>query len=133
MINRLTYRSTGISAEYWAQCIVNNGTFLDCPIVNNVNKSFVVTVHNPAIQTQYYQRVKVPHTEYSVQAWSASANKFVDVNSTVVCHQNTFENGYSISDCDLFIENKIEGKSLGWLFIKYDPFAPMSAPGMNRF
>jgi hypothetical protein len=49
MINRLTYRSTGVSAEYWTQCHVNNGTYLDCPIVNDVNKSFVVTVHNPSL------------------------------------------------------------------------------------
>lgn len=38
-----------------------------------------------------------------------------------------------MQDCDLFVENKVDGKALSWLLIKYDAFAPVSAPGMNRF
>ena len=55
------------------------------------------------------------------------------MNSTVVCHHNMFENGYGIKDCDMYIENKIEYKSLSWLQIKYDPFVTPSTPSMNRF
>lgn len=55
------------------------------------------------------------------------------VNSTVFCHFNTFENGYSINDCDLFVDNKIDAKSLSWLQVNYDPNAPVSEPAMTRF
>lgn len=85
------------------------------------------------MQTVYYQKVKVPNSMYSVKAWSASAKSFQTVNSTVFCHDNAFENGYSISDCDLFVENKVDAKSLSWLQVSYDPFAPVSAPAMNKF
>ena len=76
------------------------------------------------MQTVYYQRIKVPNTKYSVSAWSASAKAFVPVNSTVFCYNNTFENGYSLNVCDLYIENKVDSKLLAWLSIAYDPFAP---------
>jgi hypothetical protein len=115
MINRLSYKSTGLSATYWAQCSVNNGTYLDCPIADHINQTFVVAIQNPSLSTVFYQKVKVPHTQYSAKAWSSSDKAFVDVNSTVVCHHNMFENGYGIKDCDMYIENKIEYKSLSWL------------------
>lgn len=38
-----------------------------------------------------------------------------------------------MKDCDLFIESKIDFKSIGWLQIVYDPFAPASPPAMNKF
>ena len=85
------------------------------------------------MQAVYYQKVKVPHTQYSAMAWSNSIKDFVPINSTVFCHSNTFENGYKIQDCDMFIENKVDAKSLSWLQINYDPFAPVSPPAMNRF
>jgi hypothetical protein len=65
MINRLTYRSTGVSATYWSQCQVSNGTYLDCPVADHINQTFVMAVQNPSLQTQYYQKVKVPHIQYS--------------------------------------------------------------------
>jgi hypothetical protein len=55
------------------------------------------------MQTVNYQRIKVPHRFYSVAAWSPSSKSFVNVTSTVFCHSNKFENGYSIRDCDMFI------------------------------
>ena len=33
----------------------------------------------------------------------------------------------------MFIESKVDPKSLGWLLIQWDPFAPVSPPSMNRF
>jgi len=44
MINKLSYKSTGLYANYWSQCTVNNGTYLDCPIANHVNETFVVAL-----------------------------------------------------------------------------------------
>ena len=104
-----------MSAHYWSQCSATNGTYLDCPIASQINQTFVVAIQNPALQTVYYQKIKVPHTKYSVQAWNPTAKKFQTVNSTVICHSNAFENGYKIQDCDLFVENKIDPKGLSWL------------------
>ncbi len=115
MINRLSYRTSGLDAEYWSQCFVNNGTFLDCPIVQHINRTFVVAVQNPSMQAIYYQRVKVPNSKYSAQVWSASSRQFEAVNSSVVCHEHAFENGVRITDCDLWIDNKVDYKSLAWL------------------
>lgn len=44
MINKLSYRTAGISTHYWAQCNVKNGTYLDCPIADHINETFVVTI-----------------------------------------------------------------------------------------
>lgn len=133
MINKLSYRSTGLYSNYWSQCTVNNGTYLDCPIANHVNETFIVTVQNPSMQAVYYQRIKVPHRFYSVAAWSATSKSFVNVSSTVFCHNNKFENGYSIRDCDMFIENRVDFKSLSWLKVMYDPNAPINPGQMTRF
>ena len=45
------------------------------------------------MQAVYYQRIKVPHSKYSAQVWSPTANAFVAVNSSVLCHAHAFENG----------------------------------------
>jgi hypothetical protein len=65
MINRLTYRSTGLDAQFWSQCQVNNGTYLDCPIANFPNQTFAVAVQNPSTNPVYYQKIKVPTDKYS--------------------------------------------------------------------
>jgi hypothetical protein len=65
---------------------------------------------------------------YSAKAWSTSTKQFITINSTVFCHSNAFINGYKIKDCDLFIENKIDAKSIQWVQIQYDPSAPVSPP-----
>jgi hypothetical protein len=51
---------------------------------------------------------------------------FVAANSSVICHLHTLENGYEIQDCDLWIENTVEGKSLAWLQIYPDPSRPVN-------
>jgi hypothetical protein len=51
----------------------------------------------------------------------------------VVCHKNTFENGVVINDCDLWIENKVDSKSLSWLLVSYDPFRPEPSTGIKKF
>jgi len=49
MINKLSMKNAGLNAHYWSQCIVINGTYLDCPIANNPNATFVVAVQNPSM------------------------------------------------------------------------------------
>jgi hypothetical protein len=58
---------------------------------------------------------------------------FTAVNSSSICHQNTFENGVTINDCDLWVENKVDSKSLGWLMVSYDPFRPNPSGTIKKF
>ena len=52
----------------------------------------------------------------------------------MICHLHTLENGYEIQDCDLWIENTVEGKSLAWLQIYPDPSRPVNpASGFQKF
>ena len=44
IISHLSYKTTGVSVSNWSQCIVNNGTYLDCPIFNHINQTFVVAI-----------------------------------------------------------------------------------------
>jgi Alpha mannosidase middle domain len=44
MINKLSFRTAGLSSPYWSQCTVNNGTYLDCPVSNHINETFVVAI-----------------------------------------------------------------------------------------
>jgi hypothetical protein len=96
MINRLSYRTTGLDAHYWSQCQVNNGTYLDCPVANQPNTTFAVAIQNPSTNPVLYQKIKVAHDKYSAQVWSAASKSFVAANSTVICHLHTLENGYEV-------------------------------------
>lgn len=86
------------------------------------------------MQAVYYQKIKVPHSKYSAQVWSPTAKTFVDVNSSVICHSHQFENGIKINDCDLWVENKVDYKSLSWIQVIYDPFRPLNpTTGLTKF
>jgi hypothetical protein len=85
------------------------------------------------MQAVFYQRIKLPHSKFSVQAWSPTLKNFVSVNSSAICHKHTFENGVSINDCDLWVDNKVDSKSLSWLQVTYDPFKPEPTGGIKKF
>ena len=86
------------------------------------------------MQAVYYQRIKVPHSKYSAQVWSPTANAFVAVNSSVLCHAHAFENGVKITDCDMWIDNKVDYKSVSWIQVVYDPFTPVNpTSGLKKF
>jgi lysosomal alpha-mannosidase len=44
MINFLSHKMSGIHASYWTHCVVNNGTYLDCPVSYHINQTFVVAI-----------------------------------------------------------------------------------------
>ena len=76
------------------------------------------------MQAVYYQRIKVPNSKYSAQVWNPTSQAFMAVNSSVICHQHGFENKVKITDCDLWIDNKVDYKSISWIQVIYDPFRP---------
>jgi hypothetical protein len=56
------------------------------------------------------------------------------VNSSVICHQHGFENKVKITDCDLWIDNKVDYKSISWIQVIYDPFRPDNpTSGLKKF
>jgi hypothetical protein len=62
---------TGVSAEKWNSCLVQNDTYLDCPIANNTNSTWLVRVFNPALVSSLQPpTIKVPHGNYNVQQWN---------------------------------------------------------------
>jgi hypothetical protein len=85
------------------------------------------------MQAVFYQKIKLPHTKFSVKAWNPTLKNFTAVNSSGICHTNTFENGITINDCDLWVENKVDSKSIGWLLVSYDPFAPAPSGSVKKF
>lgn len=133
LINRLANKSAGVFAHFWSPCMVSNGTYLDCPVSYQVNRTFVTAVQNPSMQAVYYQKIKLPHKGYSVKAWNPTQKQWVVANSIVICHDHTFENGYTIRDCDMWIDNKVDAKSFAWLQVYYDPMRPDPTPGFKMF
>ena len=62
MINYLSRKNAGISSPYWGHCVVNNGTYLDCPVSYHTNQTFIVAIQNPSMQAVFYQRIKLPNS-----------------------------------------------------------------------
>ena len=56
------------------------------------------------------------------------------MKSSVICHNQLFENKVSITDCYLWIDNKVDYKSFSWIQIVYDPFRPNNpTSGLKKF
>jgi hypothetical protein len=49
LIDEAARMYANFSSRDWDWCLKTNGTYLDCPIANNQNKTMVVGVHNPAV------------------------------------------------------------------------------------
>ena len=63
----------------------------------------------------------MPHDKYKAQAWIGGAWK--NVKSSIFCMPVELQNGKTISDCNMHIENTIYPASFGYLKITYDPTA----------
>ena len=61
-------KEVGINKKInWTWCDQTNTTYFDCPIANYDRKrSFIVAVHNPALQPKYVSWIKTSHRNYSV-------------------------------------------------------------------
>lgn len=109
IINDHTFKFADIKADKWYQCFKQNSTWLDCPLANyNAgNITFLVNVHNPTLDYVHYQKIKVPHDKYRVFSWDDSQKKWENVRSQVFCLPVMLENGITINDCELHVENMI--------------------------
>ena len=48
MIGESVKKATGLEAEEWKMCTTNNSTFIDCPIDEKFEGTFLLTSHNPS-------------------------------------------------------------------------------------
>ena len=65
-IGELVTKTTGIEATEWKMCAVTNSTYVDCPIDDKFEGTFILTSYNPSTVAQSIQRVKVPPARYAV-------------------------------------------------------------------
>ena len=51
----------------WTWCLSTNSTYMDCPISNyERDQSFIVAVHNPALEPKKVSVIKTAHGNYTV-------------------------------------------------------------------
>jgi hypothetical protein len=123
ILNDHIWKLAGIDAKKWFQCFKSNSTWLDCPLANYEagNVTFLVNVHNPTLDFIQYQKIKVPHELYRVYSYDDANQKWENVRSQVFCLPVMLENGATINDCEMHIENIVYPNHFSVLLVEYDP------------
>ena len=70
-------------------CAVDNSTYVDCPIGEDFEGTFILTSYNPATVTQSMQRIKVPPADYSVEVFDQTVGKWNEVKTNLICSDYT--------------------------------------------
>ena len=59
------------TSDSWLWCDRTNGTYLDCPVGDHTQESFVAVLQNPASVMIMYVNLKVSHGNYRVLTYDA--------------------------------------------------------------
>jgi hypothetical protein len=127
-----TKRITAIDIDV---CLINNGTYLDCPVLaNNTDKTFLLTTYNPSQRAVNNLKIKVPpHGHYVVTRWNDTFLGFSPTAAVVICASRLIANGSIVDDCDMHINATFEADAITLVRVVYDAtvnirLSPQAAP-----
>ncbi|CDW79296.1 glycosyl hydrolases family 38 protein [Stylonychia lemnae] len=109
-----------LKSQQWKVCLLENSTYLDCPINDHINESIsmAVIVFNPSTKPQNYIQIAVPHAHWEVKAFNTLKQKYEIANSSVICEDETQWNGHIMHNCQLFIESTVDAQQMGLIWLK---------------
>ena len=87
-------KNAGFDTDDWEWCSYTNGTYIDCPIGQQVwgeSSKVMVAIHNPANLPMKVAQIAVSSTLLSVQKYDASLGKMVDAKANVLCNMEMLD------------------------------------------
>lgn len=105
MISNSVAKVTNIEANKWQMCSVDNATFVECPINDEFEGTFVLTSYNPSTVSQSIQRIKVPPANYTVQVFDQRIGNWTYVHTNLICsdYEINEQNTQKYVTCTLYI------------------------------
>lgn len=103
-------------------CLINNGTYLDCPaLANNSNKDFLLSTYNPTQTAINNIKFKVPpHGHYTATTWNDATASFQQTAAVVICAPRLIANGSTVDDCDIHINAVFAPDHITLIRVQYD-------------
>ena len=71
VLNDAVNQTTGLSANQWEMCRIVNSTYMDCPIDDTFEGTFLLASYNPSTVEQAVQRIMVPPGDYKVELFDS--------------------------------------------------------------
>lgn len=130
-LSNILKEKSGYQSTSWQWCSRTNGTYLDCPIANNSNQSFIVAVHNPSLLDTTYLKIKVSHGHYWAYQWSEEYSNLVRIPANVICFKRQVESGQFVNDCDMHLQGNFTHMDELLLYIEYEPTADQTVQTKN--